>query len=193
MQAIRAAMRARRRALDPGARDTAAARIAAAVHPFLDGVARLGAYAAVGGEVDCGRVVTAAWRRGIDVYVPRAAGDSLVFAAHLVDVPLVAGDFGIPVPPLDAPTVPAGSLDVVLVPLVAFDAAGTRLGSGFGYYDRAFAFRLAADDTTTRPRPLLVGLAYTWQRVDALDRRPWDVPLDVVVTDDGRVMRPGTR
>lgn len=182
MQAIRDTVRARRQALDAAARDVAAVRVRATVEPLLAGVARLGAYVAVDGEVDATGVVGDAWQRGIDVYMPRAAGDTLAFAAHVAGEPLVRGEFGIPVPRLDAPTVPAEALDVVLVPLVAFDAAGTRLGMGFGYYDRAFAFRLVPG---APPSPRLVGLAYAWQQVDVLERRPWDVPLDLVVTDAG--------
>ena len=70
-------------------------------------------------------------------------------------------------------------LDVVLVPLVAFDRRGTRLGHGAGYYDAAFAFR----HRSRRTRPVLVGLAHAFQEVDHIDEREWDVPLDVVVTD----------
>jgi len=68
----------------------------------------------------------------------------------------------------------------VLVPLVAFDDAGNRLGMGAGYYDRSFAFRRAAPSP-----PLLVGVGYEFQRVPALAAQPWDVPLDAVLTERG--------
>ncbi len=74
----------------------------------------------------------------------------------------------------------ASALDLLFVPLVAFDARGNRLGMGGGFYDASLSnlrwrrwFR----------RPKLVGVAYDFQRVDALPREPWDVSLDAVLTD----------
>ena len=75
--------------------------------------------------------------------------------------------------------VPARTLDVVLVPLVGFDAQGNRLGMGKGFYDRTFSFRAAA----RRQRPLLVGLAHECQRVESLERQAWDIRMDRIVSD----------
>ena len=74
----------------------------------------------------------------------------------------------------------APQLDVLFVPLVAFDAAGNRLGMGGGYYDTSLAYL-----RTRRAfrKPKLIGVAYDFQRVAALPREPWDVPLDAVLTD----------
>lgn len=89
----------------------------------------------------------------------------------------VEGRFGIPVPPSSTlPDRDGTELDIVCVPLVAFDAHGERLGRGAGYYDRTFAAHSAGAS------PLLVGLGYDFQEVDALDAAPWDVPLDLVLT-----------
>ncbi len=88
---------------------------------------------------------------------------------------------GIPEPSVSE-TVPARSLSVVFVPLLGFDAAGTRLGSGAGYYDRAFAFRRRRHSWH---RPLLIGLAFRCQRLDHIEPGRHDVPLDAVVTEDG--------
>lgn len=71
-------------------------------------------------------------------------------------------------------------LDLVLVPIVAFGASGERLGSGAGYYDRAFAYLRTR---RTWRKPLLVGVAYEWQHVPDLATEPWDVPLAAVITD----------
>lgn len=71
---------------------------------------------------------------------------------------------------------PSWSLSMVLLPLVAFDSRGTRLGMGGGYYDTYLA-------KLRRPRPLLVGYAHACQEVAEIDREPWDVPLDAVVTE----------
>lgn len=76
----------------------------------------------------------------------------------------------------------ARHLDIVLTPLVAFDAAGTRLGMGAGYFDRRFSF-LRERKHWRRPR--LVGIAFDFQQVEQLDRAPWDVPLWAVITELG--------
>ena len=74
----------------------------------------------------------------------------------------------------------APQLDVLFLPLVAFDAQGNRLGMGGGYYDTSLAY------LRTRRlfrKPKLIGVAYDFQRVSALPSEPWDVPLDAVLTD----------
>jgi 5-formyltetrahydrofolate cyclo-ligase len=68
------------------------------------------------------------------------------------------------------------------MPLLGFDGAGTRLGSGAGYYDRVFAFRRRRHSWH---RPLLVGVAFACQRVDHIELGRHDVPLDAIVTEDG--------
>jgi 5,10-methenyltetrahydrofolate synthetase len=81
--------------------------------------------------------------------------------------------YGIPIPA----TPPAPPPDVLLIPLVAFDAAGYRLGYGGGYFDRT----LAALD----PRPLSVGVGFELARVADLQPAPHDIPLDRIVTEAG--------
>ena len=74
----------------------------------------------------------------------------------------------------------ARQLDVLFMPLVAFDVHGNRLGMGGGYYDTSLAYL-----RTCRlfRKPKLIGVAYDFQRVAALPSEPWDVPLDAVLTD----------
>jgi 5-formyltetrahydrofolate cyclo-ligase len=74
---------------------------------------------------------------------------------------------------------PANSFDVLLVPLIAFDRSGTRIGMGAGYYDRA----LEALSYQTSTKPYLIGLAHSFQEINSLEREPWDVPLDAILTD----------
>jgi 5-formyltetrahydrofolate cyclo-ligase len=74
---------------------------------------------------------------------------------------------------------PANSFDLILVPLLAFDRLGTRIGMGAGYYDRA----LEAFGYQTSTKPYLVGVAHYFQEVNSLKREPWDVPLDAILTD----------
>jgi 5-formyltetrahydrofolate cyclo-ligase len=75
-------------------------------------------------------------------------------------------------------------LDVVLLPLVGFDACGVRLGMGGGYYDRTFAFR---NRHTSWRGPRLVGLAYSFQQLPSIAAAAHDVRMDAVVTEKGVV------
>ena len=94
---------------------------------------------------------------------------------------LVQNRFGIPEPDLAAESMLAPEvLDAVLVPLLAFNRAGVRLGMGGGFYDRSFAFLNTAP---RRPRPLLIGVAYGFQEDDSLQAQAWDVPLDYIATE----------
>jgi 5-formyltetrahydrofolate cyclo-ligase len=95
---------------------------------------------------------------------------------------LATNRHGIP-EPSEGPLIEANALAVVLVPLLAFDHRGHRLGQGGGWYDRSFAFlRDASSAANARPRPMLVGVGYDWQQVESLDAADWDVPLDAVAT-----------
>lgn len=75
---------------------------------------------------------------------------------------------------------PASWLDLVITPLVAFDHTGTRMGMGGGFYDRTFSFKR---NRSNRKRPYLCGFAYSFQQVSDLIRQSWDVPLDIVSSE----------
>lgn len=93
--------------------------------------------------------------------------------------PLVPGGFGTSVPAADEPMTP----EVLIVPLLAFDGRGHRLGYGGGFYDRTLAALRA------RGPVLAVGFAFAAQRVEALPVEPTDAALDLVVTEAG-TLRP---
>lgn len=143
------------------------------------GVSVMAGYVSSDGEIDVEPALAAARRCGISTAYPAVEGDDLVF--RLVDdtQDLVSGRWGLREPRGRADQVDASALDVVLVPLVAFDDTGRRLGRGRGYYDRSFGFLRSGP----RPaRPLLVGVAHDCQRVPELRTAPHDVPLDAVLT-----------
>jgi 5-formyltetrahydrofolate cyclo-ligase len=96
--------------------------------------------------------------------------------------------FGIVEPGTAAGARPVIGLDVVVLPVVGFDPRGNRLGMGAGYYDRALRRRL--ERGAAWRRPLLVGVAFACQQLDDIPASPWDVPLDLVVTERG-VIVPG--
>jgi 5-formyltetrahydrofolate cyclo-ligase len=185
-RAIRLALRARRAELDDD--DQAAASMAVmgrlARIPVLRNAGVVAGYRAVRGEVDIDASLILLTERGAAVTVPRVAGEHLEFVRWTVDQQSTAGSFGIP-EPSDGPTVVLSAHDVVLAPLVAFDSLGNRLGQGGGFYDRA----LAGYGGT---RPVVIGIAHSFQEVDLIPVEAWDVAIDAVVTEDGTVeFRPG--
>ncbi len=110
--------------------------------------------------------------------VPADPPEGLIFRSWTPDGPLVTGRYGIPHPP---ETNEAVRPDIVLVPLLAYDGAGRRLGYGAGYYDRALA-------GLRRTGPVLaVGIAYAGQRVASVPTQAHDQLLDMVVTEQGAV------
>jgi 5-formyltetrahydrofolate cyclo-ligase len=187
----RSPFRARRAALPRSVQRDAAAAVAARARRLdeLTTAPSVGAYVPVRGELDPWPIIVAARRRGSRVHLPVAdaahPARGLAWATYEEGAVLTPGAFGIPTP-AGTGLVDAARLDVVLVPLVAFDAAGTRAGMGGGFYDRTFAGLLdagAGAGAGGSRAPRLIGLAYHWQQVEHLERDPWDVPLDAVVTD----------
>lgn len=82
--------------------------------------------------------------------------------------------------PRGTPLMQVSDLDWALVPLAAFDANGTRLGMGGGFYDRWLK-------DGQPDQPLRLGVAYACQQLTSLPRETWDLPLDGVVTEHGRI------
>jgi 5-formyltetrahydrofolate cyclo-ligase len=148
---------------------------------------RIGVYLGLPGEVDLRPSFDDAWAQGALLYVPRIGNRR---TGEMSFVPLCPGAamrrnrFGID-EPVGCGRVALLTLDAVLVPLVAFDGRGHRLGMGAGFYDRALRRRLDRAQSFRRPR--LVGVAYAMQQAAAIERAPWDVALDLVVTELGVV------
>ena len=182
---VRREVRAARRALSPAERARRSREVCSAVvrSGVLLRARRLAAVWPNDGEVDLSPLFARLWRRGIRVHLPVIAGPRLWFAPFRPGTPLTDNRFGIPEPRVSRRLAcPALALDLVLVPLVAFDDRGRRVGMGGGYYDRTFAARRGR---RALRRPRLVGVAFDFQRRDALPGAPWDVPLDAVVTETG--------
>ena len=109
------------------------------------------------------------------------ANPTMRFARFDNRTKLTKNRFGIPEPIVTRRRyLSAALLDLVLMPLVAFDASGNRLGMGGGFYDKTFSF---LKRRKSWKRPKLIGVAYDFQQIDDLPGDAWDVPLDGVVTN----------
>ena len=171
--------------LSPGERATRSHAIADRV-VLLDGFRRasiVALYVPVGAEVDTGELAHRAAAAGKTLVWPRSVPGSrrMVFASCSPGE-MVPGPLGAPEPPAWAPAVPPGSIDLFVVPGLAFDPAGGRLGRGGGHYDATLA--------ALPPGAPRVGLAFEAQLVPEVPREPHDVALDAVVTEE-RVLPDG--
>lgn len=180
--ALRSRLRQRRSALPPAARMAAAEALATRLRdlPELANTGYVAGYWAVHGEMSLHALLSPA--PGFVYCLPcLLPGRQLRFAPWRFGDALVSNRYGIPEPDFSPQALLAPEdMDAVLVPLVAFHPNGTRLGMGGGYYDRTFAFLRDAPRPT---RPLLIGVGYDFQQADTLVPEPWDVPLDLIVTD----------
>lgn len=172
--ALRADLRARRaafvRALDGEERRRLQEALTRRLLALLPDSGSVAAYSAIGDEIDPSGIAGAL---GTRLLLPWFAERDAPMEFRRAGGAREAGPFRIPQPAADAERVDP---DVLIVPLVAADAAGNRLGQGQGHYDRALA-------GLARGRPILtLGVAWDVQIVDRLDPDPWDVPLDRVVT-----------
>jgi 5-formyltetrahydrofolate cyclo-ligase len=145
---------------------------------------RIACYLPSDGEIDPSLIVQRIWRMRKQAFLPvlsHLSHDRLWFAPARAGMELQPNRFGIPEPRVSASElVRAEDLDLILLPLVAFDATGNRLGRGAGFYDRSLAFLRFRRYLR---RPHLFGLGHDFQRVPRITADPWDVPLDGVVTD----------
>ncbi len=179
---LRAQLRQRRRALFAAERMAAAQDVAQRLRelPALQTRGYVAGYWATDGELPLHALLTPA-PAFIYCLPCLAPGKTLRFAPWRFGDALVQNRYGIPEPDLSTESLlPPEAMSAVLVPLTAFERAGTRLGSGGGYYDRAFAFLRECE----RPAaPLLIGIGYGFQEIEALSAEDWDVPLDMIVTE----------
>jgi 5-formyltetrahydrofolate cyclo-ligase len=188
-------MTARREALSPAERAEAAQGLAARL-AGLPQVAEaqagnvISGYVAIAGkgEIDPGPALEQARQRGVVVALPRVTAGEPRLSFHRADpgAPLQAGAFGVMEPAAGTPEVALEAIDVMLLPGLAFDRAGRRLGYGAGYYDEV------AGRVRRAGHGFLIGVAYDFQLVDRCPAGAGDVAVDCVVTD-GRVVRCGSQ
>jgi 5-formyltetrahydrofolate cyclo-ligase len=176
---LRAQIRARRRALDSSWHDRASRAIAARLEalPVFQRARCIQTYVALRYEVDTHELIRRLLREGKQVAVPRVAGDNELQQYRLNNFSeLQIGAFGILEPPSDprlAGLVTPAQFDLVLVPGLAFDRAGRRLGAGKGYYDRFLA-------GINAPK---IALAFAFQIFARVPVEAHDQRVDMIVTE----------
>jgi 5-formyltetrahydrofolate cyclo-ligase len=145
---------------------------------------RIACYLANDGEIDPEYIIQTAWKLLKQVYLPVLSPfqSKLYFAPYTAGMEMHRNRFGIPEPACSPVNwVTAWQLDLMLLPLVAFDENGNRLGMGGGFYDRSLAYRRSR---THSLKPRLIGLAHELQREDKLEINSWDIPLDMIATEE---------
>ncbi|MEM9254356.1 MAG: 5-formyltetrahydrofolate cyclo-ligase [Pseudomonadota bacterium] len=173
---LRDAKRQQRRALSPTQQRAAALAVVDFVQQLPDWptAERIAVYHASDGEIDPAPIAQLTQSENKQCYLPVVRDNALLFASWLPDTTLAPNRYGIMEPAQYSGLCPAASLDLVLMPLVAWDRQGSRLGMGGGYYDRALSGPYG---------PLKLGLAHALQEVPAVPREAWDIRLDYVATD----------
>ena len=182
LNALRRSLRARRRGLTRAQQRRAAQRLLRILvrTPAFRRSRHIACYFPADGEIDPRPIMRHVWHSGRQCYVPiLRARRRLRFAPVAPAARLVRNRLNILEPAGPYTTVAARELDLILMPLVAFDSHGQRLGMGGGYYDRTLAFL----HRRARVKPRLVGLAHEFQRVEKLPAHTWDVRMHAVATD----------
>ncbi len=145
---------------------------------------RIGCYLSNDGELNLQFVIQHIWGMNKTCFLPvlnTLKRKQLLFTQYHSDSQLKKNRFGIPEPIiLPRKALSAHNLDLILIPLVAFDRSGNRLGMGGGFYDRTLAF---LDKRKVWLKPKIYGIAYEFQQVDSIKTDAWDIPLHGILTE----------
>ena len=148
-------------------------------HPYLKKAITVGSYNSFKNEIDMVHINSYLKENGHNLVLPtidfNKKGHMDFFSFKSFDA-LIKNRYGIFEPqPLDTNLIDPSSIDILLVPLLAFDEKGNRLGMGGGFYDRMLK-RISKDTLT-------IGIAYEFQKFDTIPIQSWDMPLDEVITE----------
>ncbi len=149
----------------------------------LSQVKTVACYIANDGEINPIAIIDYCWQQGKSVLLPVLHPFSkghLLFVEYHPHSPTRKNCYGIEEPIVTSSNLSTlANIELILTPLVAFDASGNRLGMGGGYYDRTIA-PIRRDSLPTKP----IGLAHTCQQTDMLLTDSWDIPLDGIATPE---------
>jgi len=166
--------------VDPGFAETASQGVWAFLSrlPEFHKAKGIGAFASTPGEINTYPILEGVLSTGKKLYLPKVAGNKTHFDYYAVPdfKNLTAGAFGILEPAGTRPA-PWEEIDIALVPGLAFDLRGHRLGFGKGYYDRALPL--------LRKNALTVGLGYSFQIIEQIPDEAHDIPLKAILSEKG--------
>jgi 5-formyltetrahydrofolate cyclo-ligase len=178
-QALRLSRRQIRESLALDYQHSASAKICARIRNLEQyrHAKRIALYQPINGEISLNAIWSSAPLQGKFCYFPALHDDkTLIFLPATPATPFIKNHHGIDEPDVArSEAISPRLLDIIFLPLVAFDDYGTRLGMGAGYYDRTLA-QLA--------HPMLIGAAYEFQHCSYIEPQSWDIPLTAVVTEN---------
>ena len=189
-QSIRDSLLKKRKSLTSQERQTAGEKAAAFLIQtnFYKNSQMIACYLAIGGEIETQPIIQQIRKDQKQCYIPILNPyhtGTLLFGLYLPETQLIKNKCRTLEPTINPKhLISPNLLDLVILPLTAFDHHGNRLGMGGGYYDRTFAFLKQAPSNLNH-RPFLCGLAYDFQETPEIPSETWDVQLDAVITDKG--------
>lgn len=141
-------------------------------HPLYKKAKKIGIYVSLPGEADTLSIIQQSFTTH-EVYVPKVIGEEMEFyQIHSLN-DLKEGSFHV-LEPITHKIIQPYDIDLMIVPLLAFDHSLYRVGYGKGYYDKYFARGFQG---------YKIGLAFTFQEVNSIDINPFDYPLDEIITE----------
>lgn len=161
-------------------------------HPLFKACKHIAVYLSLKDEFDSAAVIESVWKAKKTCYIPvlaerkdnsRKDQNYLRFAKYEYGDPLHMNRYSILEPARLTHEMKPEGLDLVIMPLLAFDRRGRRLGTGGGYYDRTFEFQHGILNDDPNKKPKLIGLGYAAQEAEELPADPWDLALDAVLTE----------
>jgi 5-formyltetrahydrofolate cyclo-ligase len=137
---------------------------------------RIAAFCSTGTEIDTTPLLSGILKSGKELYLPKTDQTKTLMEFHSVSnfKKLIPGPFDILEPP-DGKTIAPKQIDLILVPGLAFDNRGSRLGYGHGYYDRYLKL--------IDPKCFILGVAYSFQIIDKTPKTNHDIPVHAVLTE----------
>jgi len=147
--------------------------------PEFQNAHSIGAYMAANGEIETTELIEYCWQNQKKIYLPKLlANFKMQFCEYSPDDTLVENRYKVLEPSHMQPE-DSTKFDLVLVPMVAFDDKGHRIGMGAGYYDRHFEYM----NTTDSNKPLLIGIGHSFQKINPIVTQPWDVNMHMIITE----------